>query len=199
MTVDTFPGPDGRSQAWVGLIPFRMKGVRPRFLPPFPGLSAFPETNVRTYVHYEGREPGVWFYSLDAGNAIACAAARYSFGLPYFHAAMRVEEGERIRYVSDRKGSPAAHEIEVAPGSEFGEATPGTLEYFLVERYLLYSRLRNKLVTARVHHRPYPLQTVETPLIRETMVEAAGLTPRPFVHRLFSPGVDVEVFPPAGV
>ena len=197
LTVDTYPGPDGCAQAWVGLIPFRMKGVRPRFLPPVPGLSAFPETNVRTYVHCEGRGPGVWFYSLDAGNAIACAAARSTFGLPYFHAAMRVEEGERVLYRSTRKGMRADHEIEAVPGSMFGEAEPGTFEYFLIERYLLYSQLRGHLITGRVHHRAYPLQTLETPLVRETMVEAAGLTPRPFVHRLFSPGVDVEIFAPA--
>jgi uncharacterized protein YqjF (DUF2071 family) len=197
LTVDTFPGPDGRSQAWIGLIPFRMKGVRPRFMPPVPGLSAFPETNVRTYVHYEGREPGVWFYSLDAGNAIACAAARYSFGLPYFHAAMRVEEGETILYRSARKDTRAENEIEAVPGLALGEAERGTLAYFLIERYLLYSRLRDRLVTARVHHRAYPLQELETPLVRETLVEAAGLPPRPFVHRLFSPGVDVEIFAPA--
>lgn len=199
LTVDTFPDREGRSRAWVGLVPFRMKGVRPRFVPPLPGLSAFPETNVRTYVHHEGREPGVWFYSLDAANAVACAVARYSFGLPYFHAAMRVEEGERIRYLSTRRDSRAEHEIEVVPGEALDAAVPGTLEYFLVERYLLYSRLRNRLVTGRVHHRPYPLRTLETPSIRETVVEAAGLHPRPYIHRLFSPGVDVEVFAPSDV
>src|SRR5205085_1965911 len=92
LTVDTFPDAQGEEKAWIGLVPFRMEGVRPRFLPPLPGLSAFPETNVRTYVHNEGKAAGVWFFSLDADQSIACWAARRFFGLPYFKAAMTVDE-----------------------------------------------------------------------------------------------------------
>ena len=51
LTLDTFPDEMGRERAWVGLVPFRMQGVRLRGLPPLPGTHAFPETNVRTYVH----------------------------------------------------------------------------------------------------------------------------------------------------
>ena len=46
--------PDGleldvrEGQAWLGVIPFRMTGVRLRGTPATPGLSAFPELNVRT-------------------------------------------------------------------------------------------------------------------------------------------------------
>ncbi|MGV3613935.1 MAG: YqjF family protein [Fimbriimonas sp.] len=196
LTVDTFPAPDGREAAWVGLVPFRMEAVRPRLLPSVPGLSAFPETNVRTYVHREGREPGVWFYSLDAANAPACALARLTFGLPYHHAAMTVD-GAPIRYVSRRLSDGSGHEIDVTPGADLGPATPGTLEYFLIERYRLYSMLRGRLVTGRVHHEPYPLRGVSAVGVRETLVAAAGLRPRPFVHHLFSPGVDVRIFAPS--
>lgn len=199
LTVDTFPGPDGREAAWVGLVPFRMKGVRPRFLPPVPGLSAFPETNIRTYVHREGREPGVWFYSLDAANGLACGIARMTFGLPYFHAKMSVRERERIRYASVRNLDGARHGIEAVPGASLGTATPGTLEFFLIERYLLYSQLRGQLVKGRVHHAPYPLQAVDTPVVQETLVAAAGLVPRPYLHRIFSPGVDVRIHAPSAV
>src|SRR5437764_14098290 len=79
-TLDTFEG-----EAWVGVVPFRMSNVRPRWVPPMPGLSAFPELNVRTYVTIHGI-PGVYFFSLDAGNPIAVAAARTVFHLPYFKA-----------------------------------------------------------------------------------------------------------------
>ena len=37
-------------KAWVGIVPFRMSGVRPRLTPPLPWLSNFSELNVRTYV-----------------------------------------------------------------------------------------------------------------------------------------------------
>jgi len=57
LSLDTCDG-----QCWVGVIPFWMSGVRSRGLPPLPGLSRFPELNVRTYVTYKGKG-GVYFFS----------------------------------------------------------------------------------------------------------------------------------------
>src|SRR5947209_19996689 len=82
LDIDTFSNREGKEMAWVGLIPFWMTGVRPRGLPPIPGVNTFPETNLRTYVHRNGKKPGVWFFSLEASNRIACATARLTFGLP---------------------------------------------------------------------------------------------------------------------
>src|SRR5258705_4235621 len=65
LELDTFEG-----QAWMGVVPFTMSGVRLRGTPTLPWLSMFPELNVRTYVTAEGR-PGVLFFSLDAGNLVA--------------------------------------------------------------------------------------------------------------------------------
>src|SRR5256885_10537792 len=56
LPLDTFNG-----QCWVALTPFYMTGVRPRLSPVVPGLSAFPELNVRTYVTYGGKS-GVFFF-----------------------------------------------------------------------------------------------------------------------------------------
>jgi uncharacterized protein YqjF (DUF2071 family) len=94
LAVDTFDG-----QGWLGVVPFRMSGVRLRGTPRVPWLSAFPELNVRTYVVADGK-PGVWFFSLDAGNAIAVAIARAWFHLPYFRARMsmsRIVGRDRVR------------------------------------------------------------------------------------------------------
>ena len=85
LAIDTFDG-----QAWLGIIPFSMTGVRLRWTPPVPGLSAFPELNVRTYVTAQDK-PGVWFFSLDAANALAVLAARAAFHLPYFRARMNCD------------------------------------------------------------------------------------------------------------
>ena len=65
--------------------------MRPVGLPSVPGLSSFHETNVRTYVHRAGCDPGVWFFSLDAANRLAVLAARTTFHLPYYHARMFLE------------------------------------------------------------------------------------------------------------
>ena len=80
LTIQEFDG-----TSWVGVVPFRMDGVMRRPLPDVPGLSAFPELNVRLYVEAEGK-PGVWFLSLDATNPLAVWAARRYFHLPYYRA-----------------------------------------------------------------------------------------------------------------
>src|ERR671916_1537007 len=99
LVVDTYDG-----LAWVGITPFTMWGVRPAFTPPLPSLSESHELNVRPYVHLDG-VPGVWFFSLDANNAIAALGARLAFHLPYFHARMGlVRQGRTIHFTSSRTG-----------------------------------------------------------------------------------------------
>src|SRR5690606_34777811 len=84
--------------SWVGVVPFRMAGVMRRPLPDLPGLSAFPELNVRLYVEAEGK-PGVWFLSLDATNPLAVWAARRFFHLPYHRANISLQRTDSgIRY-----------------------------------------------------------------------------------------------------
>src|SRR3712207_4810552 len=120
-----------------------MLGVRPAYLPPFPPLSDFHETNVRTYVHREGQDPGVWFFSLDAANRIAVKLARAWFRLPYHFSRMELErEGSWISYRSERKWPPpvpARCAVRCSPAAEASTSTPGTLQHFLVERYFLYT------------------------------------------------------------
>lgn len=191
LTVDTFDG-----MAWIGLVPFEMLDVRPVGFPSVKGLSDFPETNVRTYCHRGGVDPGVWFYSLDAAQPIACALARKFFSLPYHESSMTVTMSEdTIRYQSKRVRTGARCNARVVAGKPLRSPEPGSLEFFLVERYLLYAAKQDRLFTGRVHHIPYPLQSVEVEELDETVVKAAGLPSHPFIHRCFSAGVDVEVFP----
>lgn len=205
LTIDEYDG-----EAWVAVVPFRMEGVRPWWAFPVPGLSAFRETNVRTYVHRDGRDPGVWFFSLDASNRIAVRIARWFWHLNYQFARMQLDrQGDVVRYESERfwpdvpgaggtmsvrVGDPLPHDGAGGPGT----AEPGSLEHFLAERYLLYTRHRGGgLLSGRVHHRPYPLRQAECESIDETLLAAAGLdvAGRPPDHVLFSEGVDVNVFP----
>src|SRR5687768_422375 len=151
LKLDTF---DGR--AYVGIVPFRMSGVRARLLPPVPGTSAFPELNVRTYVTIGGK-PGVWFFSLDAANKLAVRGARWLFHLAYFDATMRCTRGDAaegggdwVNYQSTRthRSAPAAEfTARYRPTGSVFAARPGTLDYFLTERYCLYSADR----AGRVH------------------------------------------------
>src|SRR5688500_16539155 len=105
LQLDTFEG-----RCWIGVVPFHMSKVRARFLPPIPGTSAFPELNVRTYVTAQGK-PGVWFFSLDAGSALAVTGARALYSLPYFRARMSIRAGrDGLVYASRRthRGAPRA-------------------------------------------------------------------------------------------
>lgn len=194
LTVDTFPDETGAERAWIGLVPFLMKDVRWGFAPPVPGSHTFPETNVRTYVHREGRDPGVWFFSLDAANRLAVQIARAAFSLPYFHARMSLRrEGESILYEGSRP--EAASRIEAVPGASLAPSEPGSLVFFLVERYLLYAARGDRLWSGRVFHRPYALREARLVQVEESLVAASGIKSRAFVHTVFSEGVDVEVFP----
>ena len=88
LRLDTFAG-----HAWVGVVPFRMAGVRARGLPEVPGTNDFLELNLRTYVT-DGSRPGVWFFSLDCENLLAVRGARVGFSLPYFDAHIKSLESD---------------------------------------------------------------------------------------------------------
>jgi uncharacterized protein YqjF (DUF2071 family) len=154
--VDTFDG-----EAWLGVVPFFMDRIRPRFLPPVPGLSWFRELNVRTYVHDDQGRPGVWFFSLDCDQAVAVRVARALFRLPYFDAAMAAQrEAGKVRFDCRRKAETGSSRFVY----ELGEALPtpeaGSLAFWLVERYALFANTRAGLQLGRVAHEPYPLTAV---------------------------------------
>ena len=198
LEVDTF-----ENRAYVGLVPFRMEQVRPNWVPSLGHINRFydmfAELNVRTYVVKDG-VPGVWFFSLDAASALATIAARAWFRLPYFKARMSSHVGRdcATRYWSKRLWPaplPAICSATYKPYGEVFHAAPDTLEDFLVERYVLYSRRRGCFYRGRVHHAPYPLQNAELLNLRENCLSAAGFArPNCAPHILYSPGVDVEVW-----
>ncbi len=189
LTMDTFAG-----RAFVSVVPFRMSGVRPHFVPALPGLSAFPELNVRTYV-IAGGVPGIWFFSLDAASRLAVRGARRLFHLPYFDAAMSVEFGEEIRYRSRRthRGAPdAALEMSYAPTGPVTLATPGSLDQWLTDRMSLYAADdAGRILRADVAHGPWPLQPAQASIERCSMTDWLGLplSGPPLLH--FSRRLDV--------
>jgi uncharacterized protein YqjF (DUF2071 family) len=199
LAVDTFDG-----AAWVGVVPFTMWGIRPAALPALPGLSASHELNVRTYVHLDG-VPGVWFFSLDASNPLLVWGARLAFHLPYFRARMGLEAaGPSVRYHARRTHAgapPAAFEATWSPGTSLPEAQPGTLGFFLTERYCLYAARGGRLLRTRVHHRPWPLCEGRLAHLASSMLEAQGLPAPggpPLAHALAAP-LPVEVWRPRAV
>jgi uncharacterized protein YqjF (DUF2071 family) len=169
--LDLFEG-----QAWIAVVPFHMSNVTPRFVPALPWISAFPELNVRTYVRVDDK-PGVFFFSLDAGNPVAVSAARTLLNLPYHSAEMRVDTGDRsVDYASRRLSAPAEFRAGYRPIGLPQAPVPATLEYFLTERYCLYAVDRQaRAYRLEIHHPPWALQTAGADIAVNTMADAAGL------------------------
>jgi uncharacterized protein len=171
LTLDTFD-----AQCWIGVVPFHMSGIRGRGLPPLPGLSRFPELNVRTYVTYGGK-PGVYFFSLDAANLPAVWAARKFYHLPYFHAAMTAESRKgTIHYSSQRCGSSAELRGRYCPAGEVQRAAKNSIEHWFTERYCLYTTHRGQVYRGEIHHQPWPLQPAHADLEINTMAAAANIS-----------------------
>ena len=172
-------------QAWIGIVPFHMSDVRPRGVPPLPGLSRFPELNVRTYVTL-GNKPGVYFFSLDAANLPAVWAARTFYHLPYFHAVMHVDvAADKITYNSRRFRGDAELGGSYQPISAVRLCQPGTLEYWLTERYCLYTVYRRRVYRGDIQHRPWPLQDATAEFGTNTMASAANIVlpnGKPLLH-----------------
>lgn len=193
LELDTFHG-----DAWIGVVPFRMEGVRHRWSP---ALRAFPEINVRTYVRAADRA-GVWFFSLDAASRPAVRGARVGLNMPYFDAAMSMQiQDDVVTYRSRRthRGvAPAVFEAQCSPSGEAYRARPGTLEYWLTERYCFFGQTRRgRPYSVDVHHLPWPLQAASVTLVQNTMIHACGVPlpdDPPLAH--YAAAIDVVAWPP---
>lgn len=168
---------DGK--AWLGVVPFFMRGVRPRFTPSVPGISAFPELNLRTYVTAEGK-PGVWFFSLDVTKRLTVVLARKLFHLPYNKASMktRTEDGW-VHYASARAEGDGTFGFtgRYRGLGDITRAVAGSIDAWLTERYCLYSADdRGRVFRGDIHHEPWPLQKAECEIQINTVADAFGIS-----------------------
>lgn len=196
LELETFEG-----KAWIGVVPFRMKNVSPRFVPPLPWLSAFPELNVRTYVT-DGKKSGVWFFSLDAANPVAVRAARVGFHLPYYDANMSLQERDNWIYYRSQRTHSHAHPARLngryRPRGPIYYSQPGSLENWLSERYCLYASNGlgpdATLWRGEIQHAPWPLQPAQAEFSLNTMTLPIGLELKgePLLH--FVRRIDVVVW-----
>ncbi len=175
LELDLFDG-----MAWVAVVPFRMTGIRVPFSPPIPGLSQFSELNLRTYVRPRNsavKDPGVFFWTLEASNSIAVRTARSLFHLPYRHADMRcVERDGWIEYRSHRTHHNEPPADFVARYRPLSPAKPSPLTQWLTERYCLYTtNPAGSLYQGQIHHRRWPLYDAEAIFDTNTLAAASGI------------------------
>ena len=174
--------------ALVGVTPFDVCACRLRGTPPPPVVGSFPELNVRTYVTVDD-QPGIYFFSLDAGSTLAVAGARRSYRLPYFKAQMTCfADDHGVAFASRRTsadGPPAGFSARYRPTDEPTHAERGTFEHFVTERYCLYTLDEaGNILRAAIHHPPWSLQPAEAEIEHNTMTAGLGLSldGRPMLH-----------------
>ena len=190
LDVDTF---DGR--AWLSVVPFVMKDVRPSGVPASVGRT-FGELNLRTYVTGDAG-PGVFFFNLDATDRLGVALARLLFRLPYYRAEMRVERrGDTLDFRSHRTHSGVPDLEFDATYRPIGEPEPtsaGTFEEFLMERYRFYAAGRSRLFRGEVAHDPWRVADADATFRTNDLFDANGFEhPDSVPHLVYSPGVDVR-------
>lgn len=201
LVTDTFEG-----SAWLGVVPFWMDRIKVRGIPQIPGARSFPELNLRTYVrdHRTGT-PGVYFFSLDGANLLAVAVARSFYHMPYYWAQMKIEEcaDQEFTFYSKRRFAPKpvvfkARYRGLGPTRKLAEARAGSLEYFLTERYCLFTHNKaNELVRANVHHVPWPLEEADADIEQNDLPASIGIElqeQEPVLH--YSRRLAVYMWPP---
>jgi uncharacterized protein YqjF (DUF2071 family) len=198
LTADLFEG-----RAWIGVVPLYMRNIRPVGCPPLPWLSWFLELNVRTYVHDRNGVPGVWFYSLDCNQPVAVRLARALMHLPYMDAALASERNEWVDFRCRRAGTEQEARFRYRGAGAEREAAPGSLEFFLLERYYLYAfnRRKGRLIRGQVSHRPYVYRTAELEAFSALPARLDGL-PVPEgapAHQCVSERLDVKIHAPEAV
>nr|WP_205616172.1 DUF2071 domain-containing protein [Streptomyces harenosi] len=190
LVVDEYEG-----AAWVGFTPFVMAGVRlPGVLAATPGLPAFAETNLRTYVRRPDGRDGLWFLSIEVACPLLPAAR--AVGVPYSPGSLRVRAGaDRVSYAGARWTGGASYRLVVRPGDP---VEPTERDVWLTSRRRAYTRRAGMLWETPVEHEPWPLAHARVDVLEQTLTTAAGLPAppgRPVVH--FSKGVrDVRLGPP---
>ena len=180
--LDTFDG-----DAWIGIVPFVMTGVRFGPVPAPFGARRFLELNVRTYVLDHG-VPSVWFFSLDASNPLAVRGARRFYHLPYFDANLQVAEGSSIDYTGTRvhkNAPPGAWRCSYRPVGAVFRSQPGSFAYWATERYrLVTANRRGRLVRGDVFHRPWPLQDAEGSIEHNSLAQGWGFQFEPHAETI---------------
>lgn len=189
--------------AWLTIAPFKLTNLRPRCLPALPWLSDFLELNVRTYVTLDDR-PGVFFFSLDASKLLPVVGARLGYALPYHLASMSARDGAGTTHYESRRLDPAARttvfSAEYAPDGPARPAEPGSLDYWLSERYCLYAVRAHRVLRAEIHHARWPLQPARAEIKRNTMAAAVPLALPSVPPRVaFARQLDVVVWTPERV
>lgn len=155
--------------AWLGIVLFRAKYARGRFMPPIPFFHRYNGINVRTYVTVKGK-PGVYFFSLYTNHPIFTVGARYLFRLPYFYTHIHIEKNHKQNvYICAHKGKKNVFRIAYEPLAH--HKTKTKLTSWLLERYRLYTVSNGNVYYVDIHHKPWEVEAVQANIHTNTILD----------------------------
>lgn len=180
------------ASAWLGVVPFWMDRVQIRGVARIPGVSRFPELNLRTYVRERNtNRGGVYSFSLEASNPLAVLFAKSFFHLPYHWARISVSPCEERGFTCQSERLLSSPPVRFRAhyrglGSMREPCRQGTIEYFLAERYCLFTVDRSgQLLRGEIHHTPWLLEGAEAEFEFNDLPAAHGIRlpdAKPLLH-----------------
>ena len=189
-------------RAFVSLVTFTMRGMRPRLGGTLGALLFKPIAthhflNLRTYVRHKG-ETGIYFIREWLSNRIASSLGPWSFGLPYHFGRFDYQnnsgpESEQIFHGRiEAKGGPFRFCATMA-AADFGTCMPGSLDEFLLERYTAFTQFGKRRRFFRIWHAPWQKVPAKIQISADDLIRSTGRWRRTAhcIGANYSPGVSV--------
>jgi hypothetical protein len=187
-------------RAFVSLVAFTMRGMRPRLGGTLGALLLKPIAthhflNVRTYVRHKG-EAGIYFMREWLSNRIAALLGPWSFGLPYRFGKIEYqidfEHEHECRGQVEARGGALSYFARLTTG-ELGNSAAGSLDEFLLERYTAFTRSGRHRRFFRIWHEPWRQGAAAVEIVTDSLIRASEPWWRDAarVGTNYSPGVNV--------
>ena len=146
--------------------------------------------NVRTYVRHAG-ETGIFFLAEWVPKRVATWLGPPLFGLPYRLGRIEYEHRERIiRGRVTSRGTGFSYKAERDAAIGFAPCEHGSLDEFLLERYVAFTEWHGLRRMFRVRHEPWPQTRLEVTVDDESLLRErfAWWPETRRVNANFSPG-----------
>lgn len=188
-------------RAFVSLVAFSMRGMRPRVGGKMTSLLFRPIAthdflNVRTYVRH-GDESGIHFLAEWLTSRLAVMLGPRTFGLPYRYGRIAYnhdfENGFLSGQVMDVKsGAELRYNAKLNEPAIFQPCVAGSLDEWLMERYTAFNSAGARKRFFRVWHPPWPQCAVEAAVEDKSLLTKhwPWFEEARFVGANFSPGFE---------
>ena len=165
--------------AYVSLVAFTMRGMRPRFGGRWTGWLFHPIAthdflNLRTYVRCGG-ERGIYFITEWLENRLSLLLGPRTFGLPYRYAAIQYRHESAKGFLEGQVVDPSGLAFRYR-GTVDQSGTPsppdaGSFAEFLMEHYTAFTAARGPRRFFRVWHLPWLQRTANVEITDTSLIE----------------------------